>query len=124
MLRELGLRQAGWLALVPAGLGGLILGGALLNRDFRPGSLRVNGQLFDTVGSGSSSRVAVMAAACIVIGGLALVWHAVGGGKRARMFVEAVCGSILTAIGSFTLIALFYGADAISTGAPAPPSRR
>jgi PAS domain S-box-containing protein len=111
LLRELGLRQAGWLALAPVALGGLILGGALLNRDFRPGSLRVNGQLFDM--AGNSSRVAAMAAACIMIGGLALVWHAIGGGKRARMFVEAVGGSILTAIGSFTLIALFYGADAI-----------
>ena len=111
LLREMGLRQAGWLALIPAGLGGMIMGGSLVDRDFRPGSLRVNGQLFDQ--AGTSSRVAAMAAACITIGAIALVWHAIGGGKRARMFVEAVGGSILTAIGSSTLIGLFYGAQAV-----------
>ncbi len=111
LLREIGWRWAGWLALVPAAIGGMILGGLFFNLDLRPGSLLVNGQLFDA--AGSSSRVSPMTAACLTIGAIILVWYAAGGGKRPRMFVEAVGGSILTAIGFSTLISLFYGLDSV-----------
>jgi len=111
LLREIGWRWAGWLAMLPAGLGALILGGSFFNLDLRLGSLLVNGPMFDT--AGTLSRVAAMAAVCITMGALALVWYAIGGGKRARMFVEAVSGSILTAIGASTLIGLFYNLDAV-----------
>ncbi len=112
LLREIGWRWAGWLALVPAALGGMILGGTLFDFDVRPGSLLVNGQLFDPTGS-SPSRVSPMAATCLMVGAIALVWYAAGGGKRARMFAEAVGGSVLTAIGFSTLISLFYGLESV-----------
>ena len=102
LLRELGWRWGGWLALIPSGLGALILGGSFFNRDLRVGGLLATGQLFDT--AGTSSRVAAMAACCLSVGALALVWNAASRGLRARMFVEAVGGSILTAVGMTTLL--------------------
>jgi len=119
LLREIGWRWAGWFALLPASLGCLILSGSFFDRDFRPGSLLVNGQLFAQ--AGTSSRVAAMAAACIALGAIALVWHAAGGGKRARMFVEAVGGSILTAIGASSLVGLIYNLQAVYDWGSATP---
>jgi PAS domain S-box-containing protein len=102
LLREFGLRQAGWFALVPAAISSLILGGSLFNRDLHLRGLESGGTLFDA--AGTSGRVAAMAACCVALGAAALIWYAVGRHKPARLFFEAVSGSALTAVGSSTLL--------------------
>jgi PAS domain-containing protein len=101
LLREIGWRKAAWLALIPAAISFLILGGSFFNRDLRIRTFLVNGQLFTP---GTSSRIAVMAACCIALGAIALIWHAFGRRKPARLFFEAVSGSALTAVGFSTLL--------------------
>jgi PAS domain S-box-containing protein len=101
LLREVGWRQAGLLAIFPGAISCLILGGSLFNLDLHLRGLENGGNLFDT--SGASSRVAVMAACCIALGAAALIWHALARQKSVRLFYEAVTGSALTAVGSSTL---------------------
>ncbi len=102
LLRELGWRKSGWLALLPAGLAVLILGGSIFGRDLHLEGWFSHGVLFDP--AGPSSRVAAMAAGCLAVGAAVLVWYSGGWNKSARVFVEAVGGSALTAVGASTVI--------------------
>ena len=110
-LREFVGRWAGWLALIPGLIGGLILGGSLFNRDLHLGGLEAGGNLFDT--AGTSSRVAAMAACCLTLAAIALVWHATGTRKRGRLLFEAISGSVLAAIGFATLLGYSTSLSAI-----------
>ncbi|HEX3729802.1 MAG TPA: hypothetical protein VHV47_08360, partial [Opitutaceae bacterium] len=102
LLREIKVHWAGWLALVPLTVSGLILGGSLFNRDLHLGGLEVNGPLFEVADS-SMSRVAAVAAACLTMGAIALLWHATGRHRNLRLFFEAMAGSTLAMINVCTL---------------------
>ncbi len=56
----------------------------------------------------SPGRMPAMVAGCLLLGGLVLVWRALGRGARTRPLVEAVAGTVVASAGWSTL--LVYGA--------------
>jgi PAS domain S-box-containing protein len=99
---QLGWPRVGWFALVPVGIGALTLTESILKLDFPFDELLVRDQVaIDTAHPG---RMSVLTAACLVIAGLTLVWRAIDGLTRARLFAEALTGSVLTAVGLSTLL--------------------
>lgn len=101
---ELGQRKWCQLALIPAVVGVITLGEHFLHlkRVFFDEFI-VADFLFDG-GAGGSGRMSVMVAICLVLGGITLAWRATERGAVARLFAEAVAGSLITSVGFSTLL--------------------
>jgi PAS domain S-box-containing protein len=95
------------LALVPALIGLLTLFEHLSGHSLRIDELVVTDHLFFK--TDQPGRMSAMVAACLVFSGLALTWRAVSRAAGARIFAEAVIGSVLAAGGLSTLLG--YAAD-------------
>jgi PAS domain S-box-containing protein len=109
--REQGLRATGWLALFPAFLAALNYGECLTNRDLSISALLTRDWgLFTAPQSG---RMAAIAAVCIFMGSVTLVWHAWGKRPRARLFTEAAAGSVLASVGLATLLSFAGGFSSV-----------
>jgi PAS domain S-box-containing protein len=100
--REFGLVNAAWAGLVPA-----VFGLLTAIECFTGLSLRID-ELFardiflvDTVQPGRGS---VMAACCICVAGVTVLWRLFERRPRERLFAEAVSGSVLASVGFSTLL--------------------
>jgi PAS domain S-box-containing protein len=99
---ELGWGRLVWSALVPAAISGLTLAESVLNVDLRLDELLVHDHLLaDTAQPG---RMSAMAACCLLLASLTLLWRGVRHGAQARLFAEAVISSIAAAAGFSTLL--------------------
>ena len=103
---ELRWTAAAWLAWVPAILSALSLAGDVFHVDLQL-------HVFDRIGADPSSRMSIPFAACSLATALVLAWSAFPGGARARLFAEAVSGSIAAAAGFSTLLGYAAGLPAI-----------
>ncbi|HEY4990397.1 MAG TPA: ATP-binding protein, partial [Opitutaceae bacterium] len=100
--RELGFRSAAWAGIVPAVIGTLMTLEGLFGLNLRIDELFARDTLLvDTVQPGRGS---VMAACCIAISGVAVFWRISVQHGRARLFAEAVSGSLLASVGFSTLL--------------------
>jgi PAS domain S-box-containing protein len=122
LLREFGWSRASWLGLAPAGIGILILCGSLFDYDLHLESWYAHGRLFDVATGSGSSRVAAMAASCLILGAIPIVWRSFASGKAARVFVEAVGGSVLTAVGASTVIGYLTNLPAVYNWGSSTPT--
>ncbi len=105
---EFGHRAWCKLALLPAAIGAVtLLEHALAQPLGRAGfsidEWLASDFLFDRE-TASPGRMSAMAAICVVLGGLALAWRATERGARARLFTEAVAGSLIASVGFSTLL--------------------
>lgn len=107
---ELGRRQLALLALIPAVVGALTLAEDIFKKNLRFDELLAPDRvLVDTEQAG---RMSAMVAMCLVLGGLAVAWRALKGAEPARLFTEAVAGSILASTGISTLFGYAVGLPA------------
>ena len=102
-----GYRRVAFAALFPAAIGLLTLLENLLRRDLGIDELLVRDHLL--IYTEQAGRMSALIAACLVLAGLSLAWRAVERAIRARLFAEAVTGSVLAAAGLSTLLG--YVAD-------------
>ncbi len=103
---EFGRRQWGQFALLPAAVGVVTLAEHFLHHSFSLDELIVTDHLLQQ--TESAGRMSAMMALCLALGGLALAWRSTERGARARLFAEAVVGSVITSVGFST--ALGYAA--------------
>jgi PAS domain S-box-containing protein len=100
--RELGFGAAAWAGIVPAVVGTLMTLEGLFGINLRIDELFARDTLLvDTVQPGRGS---VMAACCIAISGFTVFWRVSERRARARLFAEAVSGSLLASVGFSTLL--------------------
>ncbi|NUQ01514.1 MAG: PAS domain-containing protein, partial [Armatimonadetes bacterium] len=60
-------------------------------------------------------RIPAMVAACLVLGSMVLIWCAMESGAKARLFAEAVVGSVLASAGLSTLLGYGAGLQTVYT---------
>jgi PAS domain S-box-containing protein len=109
--RELGVRKAALAGLVPALIGLLTAMEGLFSSNLGIDELFARDSLLiDTVQPGRGS---VMAAFCIALGGVTLLWQISGRWARERLFAEAVSGSILASVGFSTLLGYAFELQAV-----------
>ena len=109
--REFGIRRAAWAAIVPAVLGVLTAAESFLDVNLRIDELIVHDPLL--VGTVEPGRGSVIAAGCIALAGIALLWRVTERRPRERLFAEAVSGSILSSVGFSTLLGYAFGLPAV-----------
>ena len=107
MAIEFGRRRLAALALVPAAIGVLTLVEILFRRNFQLDELLARDHLL--ILTEQPGRMSAMVATCLVLAGIALTWRTFDRGAHARLFAEAVIGSVLAAAGVSTLLG--YGVD-------------
>ena len=108
---EFGQRRLAWFALAPAVLGALTLGETIFHRDWRIDELLATDFLL--VDTEQPGRMSTIMAMCLLLGGLSLAWRAVERGARARLFAEAVTGSVIASAGFSTVLGYFAGLSAV-----------
>ncbi len=99
-----GWTRAAWLASVPALIGALTLIEQVFNQDFHFDELLARDYLMiDTAVPG---RMSSMAAGCLLLAGLLLIWRAQAGSRssRAQLFAGAITSSIVASVGFSTLL--------------------
>ncbi len=99
---EFGHRQWCQLALIPAAIGVVTLAEYLLHQGFFIDELIVTDHVLSQ--TESPGRMSAMVAFCLVLAGLALAWRGTQRAARARLFAEAVAGSLITSVGFSTLL--------------------
>ena len=67
------------------------------------------------VGTDQPGRMSAMIAACLALAGISLAWRAFERQAQARLFAEAVTGSILSAVGFSTLLGWVVGLPRVYT---------
>ncbi len=105
---EYGKRQVCQLALLPALIGLITLAEHLLRKNAHIDELITTDFVFDK-DTASPGRMSAMAAFCLVLGSLVLAWRGTERGARARLFTEAVVGSLITSVGFSTLLGYAAG---------------
>jgi PAS domain S-box-containing protein len=109
--REFGVANAAYAAIVPAVIGVLTVAEAAFGIDLRIDELLARDSLLiDTVQPGRGST---MAAGCIALAGITLLWRISGKKARWRLFAEAVSGSILSSVGFSTLLGYLFDLSAV-----------
>ena len=107
LLLEFGRRQWCQLAVLPAVISLVTLGEQILHRNFFIDELlAADHLLLETENPG---RMSGMIAVCLVLGGLVLAWRGTGRGVQARLFAEAVAGSVIASAGFSTLLGYAAG---------------
>ena len=99
---ELRIQRASLLVVPPAFIAGLTLAEHFFHVNVHIDELLARDTLLiDTAHAG---RMAVASAASILLSSLTLLWRLIPRGQRARLFAEAVCGSIVFSVGFSTLM--------------------
>ncbi|HEX2855810.1 MAG TPA: ATP-binding protein [Opitutaceae bacterium] len=99
---QLGWTRLAWFALLPATLAALTLVENLSTNDFQIDALLATD--FLGIDVEHPGRMGALSAACLLAAGLSLAWRALDRFSRARIFTEALAGSILTGVGISTLL--------------------
>jgi PAS domain S-box-containing protein len=97
-----GSRKLALLALVPALIGLATLFETITGTNLLIDELLVRDHLL--IDTDQPGRMSALVAACLVLSGLSLAWRAFDRAVEARLFAEAVTGSILSAAGFSTLL--------------------
>src|SRR6185369_17963963 len=100
-------RQWCQLAVVPAAIGVLSLAEDLLRKNFFIDELFVTDHLL--IDTEIPGRMPVMVAFCVALGGLVLAWRGTDRGACARLFAEAVAGSMIASVGFSSLLGYAAG---------------
>ncbi len=108
---EFGRRSLALVAIAPAAIGLLTLAEIVFQRNFRIDELLARDHLL--IRTDQPGRMATMVATCLILGALTLVWRAFDRGARARLFAEAVTGSVLASAGFSTLLGFAAGLPAV-----------
>ena len=120
--RELGWDRSAWVAVAPALIGGLTVIEHLLDSNLGiDEALARDHLLIDTSMPG---RTSVMAAGCVLLAAITLLWRVTNQGARARLFAEAVAGSLLSSVGFSTLLGYVASLPAVynwGTNTATPP---
>ncbi|MBI5381642.1 MAG: response regulator [Opitutae bacterium] len=102
LLAELSHKRFSGLALLPALIGAVTLLEHIIGVNLQIDELLARDHLLiDTAHPG---RMATVVAGSLLVGGVALAWRSLAGGARARLFAEAVAGSLICSISSSTLL--------------------
>jgi PAS domain S-box-containing protein len=104
---EFGQRRLAWLASGPALLGAVTLVENAVGIDLQIDEVFGKDHLL--IGTEHPGRMAGMIAASLVLASLVLVWRATDWAVRARLFAEAVTGSVLASAGFSTLLGYAAG---------------
>ena len=100
--REYGITKAAWAGAVAAVVGFLTAIESFFNLDLHIDEVMARDILLvDTVHPGRGS---VMAACCIAVAGITVLWRVTEKRGRERLFAEAVSGSVLASVGFSTLL--------------------
>ena len=117
-----GRRQVALLALIPSAIGALTLAETLFKKNLPFDELLAPDRLL--IGTEQPGRMPAMVAVCLVLGGLVLAWRASKRAAGARLFTEAVTGSVLASAGISTLLGYAANLPAVfrwgSTSATSP----
>ncbi|MBP9914479.1 MAG: hypothetical protein KBF26_13850, partial [Opitutaceae bacterium] len=108
---DLGWKRFVWLALLPGTLTLLSLLQDVLHTNFRIDELFIKDHLL--IDTASPGRLSAMAACCIVLASLAVLMRGINAPARARLFAEAVMGSIIASAGFSTLLGYGVGLEAV-----------
>ncbi len=108
---EFGRRRVALLAAISAAIGLLTLAESILRQNLHLDELFVRDHLL--AGTEEPGRMASMVATCLALAGLALAWRAFDRGARARLFAEAVVGSVIASAGFSTLLGYATGLPAV-----------
>ena len=100
--RELGSRSAAWAGLVPTVFGVLTTLECFLAVDLHIDEIFARDILL--IDTGQPGRGSVMAACCIAVAGITILWRITDWHSRERLFAEAVSGSVLASVGFSTLL--------------------
>ncbi len=110
---EFNFRRAALLALVPAIVGGLTALEQILRRDLKFDELLATDHLFVQTHTAAPGRMSAMLSVSLLLGGLAVAWRATNRLAPARLFAEAVAGSILASSGFSTLLGYLAALPAV-----------
>ncbi len=108
---ELGWKRFVWFALLPGVLNLLSLLQDLLHTSFHIDELLVRDHLL--VDTATPGRLSAMAACCLVLASIAILLRGINAPARARLFGEAVVGSIIASAGFSTLLGYAAGLEAV-----------
>jgi PAS domain S-box-containing protein len=96
-----------WFSVPPAGLAALALAESFLRVE-----LRIDGLLFADnllAGQVQSGRIPVASASCLLLTALVLIWRSLNAGGRAQVTTEAMVGSFVGSVGLTTLLGYAAG---------------
>ena len=99
---ETGRRQFALVALGATAIGLFTLAESVLGQNFLVDELLARDHLLS--GTEHPGRMATMEAICLVFAGGSIAWRVFDRGARARLFAEAVAGSVLASAGFSTLL--------------------
>ncbi|MFA5266224.1 MAG: PAS domain-containing protein, partial [Opitutaceae bacterium] len=102
LVSEYGFVRYSWIASIAALIGLLSLGEYVTGADLKFDELLAKDYLL--IETAYAGRMASMSAGSILLGGIILAWRALPYAKKARLFAEAVCGSIIFSVGLSTLL--------------------
>jgi hypothetical protein len=108
---ELGWKRLGALALVPLVFGALTLVQGILSANLYVDEMLVRDHLL--IGTEHAGRMPMLVALCLILAGTTLLWQATERAARARLFAEAVIGSLLASAGFSTLLGYAAGLPAV-----------
>jgi PAS domain S-box-containing protein len=107
LAHELGRRK-----LTPLAIGATLIGLASLSQDVLGRAWGID-ELFGKdhllIETDHPGRIASMVATCLVLGSIVIVWRATERAAHARLFAEAVVGSVLSAAGFSTILGYAAG---------------
>ena len=98
----LGIRRFALASLIPTLIGLLTLVEIVLRHDLQIDELLVRDHLM--IHTEQAGRMSSLIAACLVLAGISLTWRTVERAVRARLVVEAVAGSFISAAGFSTVL--------------------
>ncbi|MBI5770305.1 MAG: PAS domain S-box protein [Verrucomicrobia bacterium] len=108
---EYGYRRVAWVTLIAAAVGAATFAEISLHRDFRIDEMLGRDHLL--VMTEQPGRMAAVVAIALACAALALAWRACDWGARARLFVEAVAGSVFASAGFSTLLGYAAGLETV-----------
>ena len=108
---EVGLRRLAAIALIPMLISGITLLEYLLVHDF--GIDEFITRDFLLIETAYPGRMAPIAAVCILMGSLVMVWRVFTTSRMARHFAEAVSGSLISSVGFSTILGYIISLPAV-----------